>query len=131
MNSKPLGRDCLGRLVYASDFIDDGSKIGVVCGINRLGEVLIHYRSPLGYWIMDKVVSESTEVILDASPKRTNYERYFADLGTLGEVWEAWADLCLETFKCGECPFSWICKHYDRKYTTWSIKEILVDAAVE
>ena len=61
--SEPLGRDRLGRLVYAGD-------VYVNCYGYR------HKAMIYGAYGTD-------EVDLAASPKRTFYERYFADLGPI------------------------------------------------
>lgn len=101
--SKPLGRDQLGRLVYMEDAVDDGSKIGIVCGLYKSGHIAIH--SPADYWEMDKVQPEATTVILEASPKQTNYARYYADLGTIEEIENASEEICHELEECRQCPF--------------------------
>ena len=47
-------------------------------------------------------------VDLENSPRRTNYERYFADLGSRDEITQAVEDACFETdsLACRHCcPF--------------------------
>ena len=59
--SEPLGRDRLGRLVYEDDLI-----------------------------FPDNTMSDGDFIVcLNESPKHTNYERYFADLGGFSEIHKA------------------------------------------
>lgn len=65
MIMEPFGRDSLGRLIYR-------------------GDVFIGLDAEAAWWRRKELT-----VDLEKSPKRTNYERYFADIGTLDEVIDA------------------------------------------
>lgn len=100
--SKPLGRDRLGRLVYEGDWfvIPDSHK-----GIQNLGAI----RWMCGNRDFIALLSEQT-VDLAASPKLTNYERYFGDMDRRSVV-RAVKAICDDTcarrpYDCvKECPF--------------------------
>ena len=85
--SEPLGRDRLGRLVYEGDFLDigDGFRWKVArpnCKLERM---------------FDEKAIVLYPVDLAASPSRTNYERYFADLGTIDQIIVAYMDDVLQS----------------------------------
>lgn len=92
-----MPRDNLGRIVYVDDVVltphRTAHQVGAVGGdCARLDNGR-------------RVLARLLTVDLDASPERTNYERYFADLGTRDEVVEA-ADSCLydRSISCSSCP---------------------------
>lgn len=102
---KPRGKDKLGRFVYAGDIVTD--SFGNIWRIKeRLYEPYLDL-DPLCYSTSWLIWTESGTINLEASPKRSNYERYFADMGTLEEV------LCLSRteaglsceWDCEGCPF--------------------------
>lgn len=91
-------RDSLGRIVYVDDVVltphRTAHQVGAVGGdCARLDNGR-------------RVLARLLTVDLDASPERTNYERYFADLGTLDEVIDA-GDSCIcdMSLWCSDCPF--------------------------
>ena len=106
--TKPIFRDGYGRLVYPWD-------VGWWNG---------YPHEVFGGWGgTDPDAPELDELFfvidLDLSPKRSNYERYFKDLGTFQEVTYAqWVDSCLtinpETDRCwwdsSEFPWKWCYK---------------------
>ena len=67
--NEPLGRDRLGRLVYAGDLV---RYCGDIPGLF----MVYSYSDPF-------TISVNYSVDLNESPKRTFYERYFADLGPI------------------------------------------------
>ncbi len=103
---KPLGRDRLGRLIYEGDYVwphkpDDPYWIPV--WREKDGRVAFDE----GFGLAEHTTwPEFVTIDLDASPKRTNYERYFADLGSLDEIKEAFDDIepC-DPGACFSCPF--------------------------
>lgn len=86
---QPLGRDRLGRLMYPGDYVwphkpDDPYWIPV--WREEDGRVAFDE----GFGLAEHTTwPEFVTIDLDASPKRTNFERYFADLGTIEEIGEA------------------------------------------
>lgn len=109
--NEPLGRDRLGRLVYLDDFVSIDSGCGVVLDADDDG---ICFKFVFGGVIVLKYHGSAEHVIVDfaASPKRSNFERYFADLGTMDDVLLAQKRICLSVsgFDCvqGDCVFgSW------------------------
>ena len=86
---KPLGRDRLGRLMYPGDYVwphkpDDPYWIPVW----READGRVAFDEGLG--LAEHItLPEFVTIDLAASPKRANYERYFADLGTLDEIIDA------------------------------------------
>lgn len=102
---EPLGRDKLGRLVYEGDRI--------------YWDHLIQDEPwpPLHPFVGDTVRFEGCEwgakindrctVDLTASPKRTNFERYFAGMTTRDEIHDLMSEHCdWKDPRCGQCPFS-------------------------
>ena len=91
-----MPRDRLGRIVYAGDVVDALGTVEAVSG----GMLL--FKSFLGHL---PFAAGNVRVDLAASPERTNYERYFADLGTFDEVIKA-ADSCVfdKSIFCLGCP---------------------------
>lgn len=100
-----LGRDRLGRLVYEGDTMRELPRLdpcarrtvtrymGMICYKDTCSDMV---------WFFDPSLA-----VLDMawSPKRTNYERYFADVGALPDV--KWAKSCAcRGEKCANCPFS-------------------------
>ena len=113
---KPLGRDRLGRLLYVGDYVTIGTVRAFITA--PIDEVWPHN----GFYCVfehDGSVREGASatgadfVDLEASPKRTNYERYFADLGTLSTVCVAKSKICFDTptSDCveGKCTFGYWC----------------------
>ena len=96
--TSPMPRDSLGRIVYAGDVVEDGAIVYLV----KSGNVRMMRQG-------DFFDAEAEKLIIDlsASPCLTNYERYFADLGTREEVADA-ADSCLgdESRTCELCPLA-------------------------
>lgn len=96
-----VGRDRLGRLVYNWDIVKCGDVHANVCEpINPRFGAGFNCKFEFGgrRW-SGYAPGATTEVDLIASFQRTNYERYFADLGTLDQVCE-WVRECC---KCTEC----------------------------
>lgn len=91
MTSMP--RDSRGWIVYAGDVLTDGSLVvrtmqyGLILDVGR------------GFSI-ESSWSSSLEVDPFRSPERINYERWFADLGTLSEVVMASYDICRSETRC-------------------------------
>ena len=104
MKDKPLGRDRLGCLVYEGDIVvdegvdDEEPYSWYVWGESSICELTL--KSGPFY---DEVWANQVMVIFEDSPKRTNYERYFADLGTEDEIRSVIFDC--EGSECGTCPF--------------------------
>lgn len=99
MFDKPLGRDRLGRLVYSGDVVGSESRrynVGYFSFYNRA--MLYNEESMLGIPVQTHLLT----VDLAVSPERSNYQRYFADLGTLDEITDAVYD-CPDLL-CGHCP---------------------------
>jgi len=94
--TRPIPRDSLGRIVYVGDRLLALGDVDLIAG----GKLLIGVSH--GRFM---VSPGRAAVDLAASPERTNYERYFADLGTRDEVVEA-ADSCLydRSISCSSCP---------------------------
>lgn len=94
--ASPVPRDSLGRIVYVGDRLLALGDVDLITD----GKLLIGVSH--GRFMVSPV---RAAVDLAASPGRTNYERYFADLGTRDEVVEA-ADSCLydRSISCSGCP---------------------------
>ena len=91
-----MPRDSLGRIVYVGDRLLALGEVDLIAG----GKLIIGVSH--GRFM---VSPGRAAVDLEASPERTNYERYFADLGTRDEVVDA-ADSCLfdRSISCSGCP---------------------------
>ena len=103
---KPLGRDSLGRLIYFGDiFIGLGTEYMVHHGDECDNQFIYSEetypdgRNGFAAWWRCKELT----VELADSPGRTNYQRYFADLGTLDEVIDAAYNG--PDILCERCPF--------------------------
>ena len=109
---KLLGRDMLGRFIYKDDVLInmvDGSVskadyFTCIFDPNAYLSVAIDQKNQYRY------ISKDMKVIvdLDQSPKRTNYDRYFADIGTIDEIKKAFKtnDLCfVSACRKSLCPF--------------------------
>lgn len=94
---RPMPRDSLGRIVYVGDRLLALGEVDLIAG----GKLIIGVSH--GRFM---VSPGRAAVDLEASPERTNYERYFADLGTLDEVIDA-GDSCIcdMSLWCSDCPF--------------------------
>lgn len=92
-----MPRDSLGRIVYVGDRLLALGEVDLIAG----GKLIIGVSH--GRFM---VSPGRAAVDLEASPERTNYERYFADLGTLDEVIDA-GDSCIcdMSLWCSDCPF--------------------------
>lgn len=137
---KPIGRDHRGRLIYPGDMLID----------IRNGQLATAYKAEYGkndeyrvYWFNDSGVLINgvlydiyAEVDLNLSPERTNYERYFADLGTLDQVVQCSDEICkqYDGKACTEtsCPFCWwsLCFWADgpclESFATWLEEEATI-----
>lgn len=93
-----MPRDSLGRMVYVGDTVEG---LGVVDEADDGG--FLFFKAFLGHL---PVASRSVTVDLASSPPRTNYVRYFADIGTREEVIEA-SDVCVHDtwIPCSTCVF--------------------------
>lgn len=91
--SKPLGRDRLGRLVYEGDVLVNKIGGGFVAWYPHLSDEWDFFAYCLQFDVVD----------LEKSPKHSNFERYFADLGTLEEVMDGFRDC--RGISCYDCPF--------------------------
>lgn len=97
-------RDSLGRIVYEGDVLTGGYEVVEVMG--RRIEFFDENDDACS------VLAYTLTIDLRMSPSRTNYERYFADLGTLEEVRGAFygdrqdSDLCKLRRLREECPFA-------------------------
>lgn len=101
--SEPLGRDRLGRLVYEGDTVKYGRKTWKA-GTTQDRKPFLLFDDV--NWFGIPARAECCEVDLEASPKRSNFERYFADLGTFDAVEHAYSFGC--DYNCENCPFdSW------------------------
>ena len=90
--SEAMPRDSLGRIVYVGDVWEDGTRV-----------ISIQEGSSARF-------AETLD--LAASPARTNYERYFADLGTRDEVRFAVSREC-NSRSCSGCVFAnWVSMAY-------------------
>lgn len=102
---KPLGRDRLGRLVYDGDFVHEHRR-NIVFKVRKI-LVIVEDNIPkyscgleakdAPYWIDTERACgwlEECELDFSMSPKRTNYERYFADLETIDCIGELINDDC-------------------------------------
>lgn len=98
--ASPMPRDSLGRIVYVGDVLDGGA---VIMTILRDDEAKIAF--PTGG--VGFIPLRFVEICLAASPLRTNYERYFADLGTREEIVAAFYAINCQAdgIGCFECPF--------------------------
>lgn len=106
--TNPKHRDRLGRIVYVGDVLDSGAK---VTHIDPDCDILLDARvcKPTPFTVF---YAHLVTIDLDASPDHTNYERYFADLGTRADVQNAFFDepdyLCDGPSCCDTCPFNLI-----------------------
>lgn len=91
-----MPHDKLGRIVYVGDVLEDGA---IVTGILPTG-LEVALRGSTG----GPFPASSETVDIDASPCLTNYERYFADLGTFEAVLDAVDDDCFR-HECRTCVF--------------------------
>ena len=95
MSSKP--RDSRGWIVYEGDWAatPDGGMFLVVTAPRLLDYVFLD-RGGTGF------VCRMSQVTVDPfrSPSRTNYERWFADLGTRDEVGSACYGICRAEARC-------------------------------
>lgn len=89
-------RDRLGRIVYVGDRLLALGDVDLIVG----GKLIIGVSH--GRFM---VSPGRAAVDLAASPERTNYERYFADLGTREEVADA-SESCIydHSISCIGCP---------------------------
>lgn len=101
-----LGRDRLGRLVYEGDRvrlrgvdyrihginIREFVALEVVGGALPIGDAVIRLLEDLPHY----------EVDIENSPPKSNFERYFADLGLREEIDSACTHIC-ETLPSEEC----------------------------
>ena len=99
-----MPRDSLGRIVYVGDVYStcsDGERRDLVV-------TMIANEAIVGALTSDGVLAgfpaDSSAVDLAASAYRTNYERYFADLGTREGVIEAAMLACRGVRPCRTCP---------------------------
>ena len=108
MTDQPLGRDRLGRLVYEGDYVwphrpDDPYWIPVWREEN--GRVAFDE----GFGLAEHTTwPEFVTIDLAASPKRSNYQRYFADLGTFDEICRIVDEICSE--EAAKNPYQ--CPHW-------------------
>lgn len=106
---KPLGRDRLGRLVYVGDRVFINSVHAAV--IERTeGWPPSGFRCVFEYDgnVYEGVsATDAALVDLETSPKRTNYERYFADIGSQETIDQAVDQICdSQGTDCSDtCPF--------------------------
>lgn len=96
--ASPMPRDSLGRIVYEGDELDG------LCIMEGIRGSKLRLNTFCGHLTTD---AGSVTVDLAASPPRTNYERYFADLGTREEVVAAFYAINCQAdgIGCFECPF--------------------------
>lgn len=130
---EPLGRDKFGRLIYADDNLihDSGATFTVYVGIG--GATKFHmviwpdlafqdgrYRIPLTF--------DHMTVDLAGSPKRSNFERYFADLAPRYDFLTAFSDICDSTSEVdcydGNCVFRYWCDQCG--FLNWLNKEATI-----
>lgn len=99
--SAAMPRDSLGRIVYVGDV--------TTCG------AMVYLANSADLRMMSQGTffdAEADKLVIDlaASPYRTNYERYFADLGTFDEVIDAYEEepesICADA--CPTCPFAFL-----------------------
>ncbi len=97
--AEPMPRDSLGRIVYVGDMI---GGFGLV--LSAVEKLVVVVNTPFGN---APVAVGNVTIDLAASPERTNYERYFADLVTHDKVVETFYDACDETpgLMCHKCVF--------------------------
>lgn len=128
---KPLGQDKLGRLIYEDDIVVDGDlDRWLVLGESDYGGIDLK-RGPWSWLTLPEAVC----VELDDSPKRSNYARYFADLGTIEEVIDASNTRIEQDCRgqsCNECPFNWWGEVFDCitlycfEFPEWLMKEAVL-----
>lgn len=108
---RPLGRDRLGRLVYVGDRVAINDVRAAVIERTKVwprnGFRCVFEHDGI---VREGICVTDTAIVdLEASPKHTNYERYFADLGTLDEIRKARDCICLVTSltdcESGGCVF--------------------------
>lgn len=86
---KPLGRDRLGRLVYQYDNIRLMYSCDAVAWtvMKSMGlEIYVDHKRNDGRIESLIAPGDLLEVDLASSPRMNNYQRYFADLGTLDYI---------------------------------------------
>lgn len=105
-------KDCLGRIIYEGD-IDSNILPKRVENIVSDNWVDVRYLVDITRFF--NFPAFVLEVDLKESPSHTNYERYFADLGTLDEVITAFLRSCTDDMDCHECPFSRFGEWIDRE----------------
>lgn len=93
--AEPMPRDSLGRIVYVGDMIDGFGWV-----LSAIGELVAVVNTPFGN---AQFAVGNVTIDLAASPERTNYERYFADLGSWEDVLDAITYAC-DTLGCADCP---------------------------
>lgn len=93
-----MPRDRLGRIVYAGDVVEGLGTVNAADG----GYLL--FKAFLGHL---PVASDRATVNLSASPERTNYERYFADIATRDDIEDARVGVCDSVLDdaCSNCVF--------------------------
>lgn len=116
----PMPRDSLGRIVYAGDSLTCGATVDCVLPSGGIGVAF-----PDGALSGFSPLLDSID--LASSPHRTNYERYFADLGTLSDVYDAYRsiDCHAEGWSCLECPFELVAGNCSR-FSEWLCKEAVI-----
>ena len=97
--TSPMPRDSLGRIGYVGDVTTGGSMVYLAKS---------PYTRMMSQGSFFNAAPVKLTVDLTASPDRTNYERYFADLGTHEEVARSMphGDECLDG-ACDSCPFDY------------------------
>lgn len=98
-----MPRDSLGRIVYVGDRLLALGEVDLIAG----GKLIIGVSH--GRFM---VSPGRAAVDLEASPERTNYERYFADLGTREEVAEAAKAICACSCECPACVLNDWCETF-------------------
>ena len=86
-----MPRDSRGWIVYEGDVLTDRRYVV------RTAQCAVALKARRGCTVER---GWSLEVDPDRSPERTNYERWFADLGTLSEVVRASYDICRSETRC-------------------------------
>lgn len=107
--ASPMPRDSLGRIVYEGDELDG------LCIMEGIRGSKLRLNTFCGHLTTD---AGSVTVDLAASPPRTNYERYFADLGAREEVefaFFSWPCKNVDAPECVTCPFELVageCRYF-------------------
>ena len=105
-----MGTDSLGRLIYLGDWVIGlnpvyyGEVGDTFDPYDGSGLTLIVFSDD---WDYENIEPDDSIVDLAWSPERTNYERYFADLGTFEDIIEHTEDFCDDCFILGarNCPY--------------------------